>query len=537
MTRAWLPIFAMLYGCGAKVAELVVTGDDKTLRSRPATERRDPAAPILLLALDGVPRELLYSMARAHQLPNFSALIGKEAYFDESLLATMPSTTMPAWVSTITGEPPAVHGVTGNEYFIRETTTLACPAPESFDDTEPTLSIYTDRYLDKLIEVPTVYERMRRQDPNVMIWVAMNHVFRGADKLVLAKRGVLVKAFASILDFPASKTRAMRKVFTAVDEKSIDSVIESLGGKQLPDVLTVYLSGTDLYAHVAHEGPDEAMRWYLKDVVDPALGKLVAKLRERGMLARMWTVVVADHGHSPVVHDKTHALRPSRIAERVLQGAGFRTRLPARDSPNDTYSAVVAYGGATAYVYLADRSTCATPKDDCTWKLPPRYREDVLVAAEAFKKHMGDKLDMILTREPKPFGEVDGPFEVYIGDGQTVPVEEYLLRHPHPTYVATAERLRQLAVGPHGERAGDILLLAHYGDVEKEQRFYFAHEYRSWHGSPARADSEIPLIVANHGVARDEIAAHVKATLGDEPFQMKVAELLFSLRQKARATE
>ncbi len=533
MSRAWLPIFALLCGCAAKVAELVVTGDDKTLRSRPESLERRAATPILLLAFDGVPRDLLYSMARANQLPSFSALIGKEAYFDDSLLSTMPSTTMPAWVSTITGEPPAVHGVTGNEYFIRETMTFACPAPESFEDSAPTLSIYTDLYLSKLIEVPTVYERMRHQDPGVMIWVAMNHVFRGADKLLLAKRGVLVKALASILDFPASKTRATRKLFSAVDEKAIASVVEELGGKDFPDVLTVYLSGTDLYAHVAHEGPEEAMRWYLKEVADPALGKLVAKLRERGMLDRMWTVVVSDHGHSQVVHDKTHALRPNRITEQVLERAGFRPRLPVRESPNDKFSAVVAYGGADAYIYLADRSSCPTPKDDCTWKLPPRYREDVLPAAEAIRKHMGDKLDMILTRKPKPFGEVDAPFEVYIGDGRTVPVEDYLREHRHPTYINAPERLRQLAVGPHGERAGDIMLLAHFGDVDtKEQRFYFAHEYRSWHGSPSRSDSEIPLIVANHGVPRDEVAARVKAVLGDEPYQMKVAALLMSLRQK-----
>ena len=52
----------------------------------------------------------------------------------------------------------------------------------------PTLEIYTDGYLDKLGAAPTVYERMRAKDPDILIWVAMNHMFRGADRLLLTKR-------------------------------------------------------------------------------------------------------------------------------------------------------------------------------------------------------------------------------------------------------------------------------------------------------------------------------------------------------------
>ena len=42
------------------------------------------------------------------------------------------------------------------------------------------------------------------------------------------------------------------------------------------------------------------------------------------------------------------------------------------------FQAVLTYQGPAAYVYLADRSTCAAAKTPCDWTRPPRYAEDVL---------------------------------------------------------------------------------------------------------------------------------------------------------------
>ncbi len=532
-----------LIACSPKAAKLAFRGDAHELRVRQPGERASSGdrAPILILAVDGVPRGLLYRMIRQHELPNVSALLGDAAYFDDSMMSALPSTTMPAWVTMMTGVPPAEHGVTGNEYFIRETQQFACPAPVSFNSMKPTLAIYTDRYLDKLVEVPTVYEKMRAQDRDVLIWISMNHLFRGADKLLLAKRKAIAKALAGVADYPLDKTAARRKLYATLDESSIDAVVDHLKTGPLPDVLTIYVSGTDLYAHVAHEGPNAAQRWYLRSVVDPALGKLTARLRERGMLDKLWIVMTADHGHTAVPHDKSHALGTSGAPHDLLKTAGFRVRPPQQDvSSSDPFNAVIAYGGATAYVYLADRSLCPGAKEVCQWKLPPRYREDVLAAAEAFHRNnldgslapvMKGSLDLILTRKPQPFGEVDLPFEVYLGEGKTVPLDEYLRERPRPSYVEFDRRMRALAVGRHGERAGDIFLLARDGDEpRRERRFYFANQYRSWHGSPSRADSEIPLIVANRRHSSDELAAFVRQIVGNEPFQWKIADLLLAMR-------
>ena len=468
------------FACVPKVAKLVVEGDQRGLRRRPdgAAVSSPGKPPILYLALDGVGRELLYDLLRQDKLPNLANLLGggkggqfSHAHFDERLLSTLPSSTMAAWVTTLTGVGPAQHGVTGNEYFIREERTFACPAPVSFDSSKPVLEIYTDGYLNQLSGSPSVYERMREKDPDVLVWVAMHQFFRGADHLLLTKRSVMANAFEGFLEVQEKKnveSKESRRLYAELDGAVIDNVITRLGRDPTPDVLTVYLSGTDLYAHIAQEGPDVARRSYLEEVVDPALSKLVAALEVRHAIADRWVVLSADHGHTAVIHDDAHALstKPGEDPPDVLRRIGFRVRPFERNVPAaHDFSAVLAYGGAMAYVYLADRSRCPSEKQACDWKLPPRYEEDVLAAAEAFHKNdedgsivppMRGALDMILTRRPKPYAEVDAPFEVYVGAGKTVPVGAWLEAHPHPTYIALDARLRDLAVGVHGERAGDI---------------------------------------------------------------------------------
>ena len=548
--RSLVVFVGLLTGCSSKMISLAAGDSDQTLRRRaPGTPTTSPGAPpILILALDGMNRDLLYDMLRAGELPNMALLLGgdglRHAYLSNRLLSTMPSTTMAAWVSAMTGVAPAEHGVTGNEYFIRERRELACPAPVSFSDPDATLSVYTDHYLDKLAEAPTVYEWMRKREPNIQIWVTMNHLFRGADRLLLAKRAAIIKAFAGFFEVAvahATEQTPSPRLYEMLDSAAVDVLVDHLAKDPLPDVLTLYLSGTDLYAHVAEEGPDRARRTYMH-LIDKQLGRVAEALRKRGRLDREWVVVLADHGHTPVLHDHVHALAGDDGAPpTLLRKAGFRVR-PFKHvvADSDPFSAVLAYGGPLAYVYLADRSRCPGAKDVCPWQVPPRYAEDVLPAAEAFFRanrdgtgdpRMQGTLDMILVRHPRPYAEIDLPFDVYVGDGKTVPLEEYLAQHPHPTYVDFPERLRGLAVGLHGERAGDILLLAHDGDVDRiDQRFYFASPYHSWHGSPSRQDSEIPLIVAHRRHDAATIGRWVDHRLGAHPYLERITDLLLGLR-------
>lgn len=538
---------SLLLACGVsgKAADLVAQGPSRVLRERPkGAPASSPGHPALLVvALDGVDRTTLYELIRGGKMPELAKLLGPEPQLDERLLSTLPSSTMAAWTTEMTGVPPAVHGVTGNEWFARESTSLAAPAPVSFHDAEPTLAIYTDGYLDALKGAPSVYERMRQRDPDVLVWVGMHPIFSGADRLLVTKRTVFAQAFEHAVEKVTRKIDGhdeARTAYEALDIQLAENVDEALEKGPVPDVLTVYFAGIDLYAHVAESGPDDARRTYLTEVTEKAIARLRLRLEQRHALDDRYVVVIADHGHTGVMHDEAHALAMAGPDDppALMKKAGYRVRPFKITVPgNDVFDAVYVPGGAFAYLYVADRSAC--PKV-CDWSRPARFAEDVLPLAEAFFRADRDgalvpelrgTLDMILTRRPKAAAEIDAPFEVYVGDGKTVPLDAYLAAHPHPTYVDMAARLRDLAVGPKGDRAGDILLVAHNGDRDRpEERFYFADLYRSWHGSPSRRDSEIPLAVGHHHRSRTDIAKVLDRHLRSAPYAQKVTDILLDLR-------
>lgn len=529
-------------------------GESRTLRERDeAAPPNSPEKPgLLVLAIDGVGRDIVYAMLKQGEMPELAALLGRtdaggekfpHAYFAPRVLTTLPSTTGVAWATIFTGATPAEHGVTGNEFFVRETATFAAPIPVSVTASENALAVFTEAYVDQFLLSPTVYEQMRARDPNVNVWISMSQFYRGADRLLLTRTSVLATALEAFLTGHTEKDLP-RKVWQELDEEDVEVVVEHLGKGALPDVLTLYLFGTDDWAHVAPEGPDVARRAYLAEVLDPAIGSLRRRLEQRHALDNRYVVLVSDHGHTQVPMDDKHALATQSRGDppEILKKAGFSVRPFKGDvGPSVPFQSVLAYEGAVAYVYLADRSTCSRKNAVCDWKQPPRYEADVLPVADAFYRNnldgrlcagMKGSIDLVLTRKPVPFAEKDLPFEVYVGEGKTQKVEAYLAEHPHPSYVEFASRLHALSVGVHGERAGDVLLLAHSGDrAEAKDRFYFATPYHSWHGSPSEQDSLIPLIVAHPKKTTDELGAIVRAHLDEAGSAQGVGALLVGLRE------
>jgi hypothetical protein len=438
-----------------------------------------------------------------------------------------------------TGADPGTHGITGNELFDRSTRSLIAPAPVSIDDVSPVLELYTNNALGELLDVPTLYEKLREPEPHLRIWVAMSQIYRGADRLLLARRTVLAGAFAAFLSKELGQASG-REVYSELDEEVLDTVVDELEEEAAPDVLTLYVAGTDLFAHHARSGPDRARRDYLREVLDPKLHPLREQLLRRRFLPNAHVVVISDHGHTDVLHDDRHALSTEGADEppELLRRAGFRVRpFEWKLEQEGDFQAVLAYNGAMAFLYLADRSTCVEAGASCDWKQPARFDEDVLPAADALLRAnaegalvgaMKDTLDMVLVRNPDAGGE---PFLVRTLAGDLVPPADYLKAHPRPNYVAFASRLHELGTGRHGERAGDVLLLARNGDARSvADRYYFASLYRSWHGSPSRRDSEIPLIVAHQLRTSAKLCDLVGKSLGNEPKLSQVAPLLLRLR-------
>lgn len=556
-----------LAGCGTlftgisdttrEVPGLLLAGEQIELRSRSADAPQNaPNRPdLLILALDGMNRDLLYDMLHAGELPGLAALLAVEegefphAYFSDSYTAALPSSTAPTWVTAMTGRPPAEHGVTGNEFFIRETGELAAPVPVSVNSAAPVITALTKGYWNRLVEVPGVYEQMREREPHIRIWVSMHQYQSGADKLILSEGSILLNAFTAFMSIGQeqidgdTETAAAAAIFREVDQEAIEGTVEALEDDVPVDVLTIYISGTDQIAHVSPAGIDAARREYMIEFLDDLFIDLCEQLERRGMLDNRYVIVTSDHGQTAVPREENHAMAMAGEGEpaALLRKAGFRPRpFLLNVAEDDDFNAVIAYQGAMAYIYLADRSHCPEAGMVCDWQSPPRYEADVLTLADRLWRNnrtgedvpeMQDTLDMILTRKPRPAPEDDEPFSVYIGNGETQSLAAYLEENPRPEFIDFESRIKDLSEGRYGERAGDILLIARNSDsLPILERYYFGPGYYSWHGSASASDSDIPLIVAHPGHTTTDLSRRIESVLGKRAAQQRFTDVIMELR-------
>jgi hypothetical protein len=525
-----------------EIAELVATGGEKTLREPLRPLRGGPR--VIVVALDGVGATELRRALSGGQMPRTAALLGREtapgvyadAWWAPGVLSILPSTTFAAWASVFTGQPPARTGVPGNEWFAREEMRFYAPAPVSLTQHEHALEVYTDQLMGRVLRAPTVYEQA-----DVRAHVSLQAFHRGADLLTVPEPGSYGRMITEMAGGIVGEETVGQEVYEELDEAAAESLVESIRRHGVASLQTIYFPGVDLYTHVAADPLNDQVR-YLGQVVDPALHQVLQAYRRAGVLGSTWIVLVADHGHTPVLPDDRHALGAEGDDEppQVLRNAGFRTR-PLEielDSAREDYQAAFAYQGAFAYVYLADRSTCPRSGDRCDWKRAPRLEQDVLPVARAFWQAgqtgagvpaLRGAVDLVFARPPRPPGQDALPFQVFDGE-RLVPIGAYLAANPRPELLDLERRLQGLAAGPYGHRAGDVLLMARTGvHLPVEQRFYFSSSYHSWHGSATLQDSEIPLLVAHVGATGAQVRARVQRATGERPDQLRITPLVLDL--------
>lgn len=525
-----------------EAAELAATGGDRVLREpmRPLT----PGPRVLLFALDGVGSSEFRQAVREHPSGAIHSLLGPErgehlfehGYAVPGALSILPSTTVAAWASVYTGQPPARTGVPGNEWFAREALRFYAPAPVSVHAKEDVLRTFTEGLVGKALKVPTLFELAA-----VRAFVSLGHVYRGADLFTTPEpitAGDLLVDFARGL---ASAPDVERETYAELDQESVDHLLEALRRYGPPRLQIVYFPGVDLFTHVARD-PLQQQRRYVREVLDPLVGRVLEAYERAGALDDTYVLFVSDHGHTPVLSDDRHALSAEGDDEptAVLERAGFRLRpltLEVEPQAQD-FQAVVAYQGAMAYVYLADRSTCPRPGQRCDWSRPPRLEEDVLPVARAFHHanqtgegvaEMKGALDLIFARQGRPTDQGALPFQVFDGE-RLVSLPEYLDAHPRPNLLNLVERMEHLGAGPYGHRAGDVLLLTRSGlELPLSERYYFAGHYHSWHGSPSTQDSRVTFIVARRGEEGGRLRARVEPLVGQHPSLLHVTPLVRKL--------
>lgn len=529
-----------LYGPARKIARLAARDEERVLRSdvRPAKDKR-----VLVFAFDGVGAEQLKRAIEGGYLPTIAQYLGGpqskngvflHGYSAPNVYSVLPSTTLAAWSATWTGKPAAENGVPGNEWFERETMTFKAPAPVSLSSSADTVHMLTDDLVGQSLMAHTLFERANRKS-----FVSLSAIYRGADMFTAPGSHALLGLMSDARNLVA-RGEGSKEAYSEIDDESAEVVVENLERRGLPDLQVVYFPGVDLWTHVAPKPQDDQLD-YMRKTLDHSMAQVIEVYGRQNAIDDTTILLVADHGHTEVLKDDRHALDTGGDDEptAVLEREGFRMRPRERETSNDEFQAVVAYQGAMAYVYLADRSTCPKKNQRCDWLKPPRFEEDVLAVARAFHRAtqsdgpipaLRGTLDLVFARRPAPVGQPAAPFEIFDGE-KLAPIAQYLAKHPRPDLIHLEERMDALSAGPYGHRAGDVLLLAKASATQPvEERFYFSDKtYTSWHGSPSARDSTIPLVLIRKTATGEELKEELHRAVGPNPSQLSVTPLIMQL--------
>src|SRR6202045_521290 len=524
-------------------AKLLLNGGERQVKHhlRPS----EPGPYVLIFAFDGAGYDQLREAIQSGKAPAMAGMLGKEqgqglyehAYSVPNAVSILPSTTIAAWSAIFTGAPTAWHSVSGNEWFAREEMKFYAPVPVSVEEMDDNRAMIIEDLVGKQLKTPTLFEQA-----GVKSSVSLNPIYRRADYFTVVDPISMVTLYTEFIARGGGENSPEKMdIYEDLDKKSVPKLLDGIEDHGLSKIQVVYFPGIDLYTHLASD-PLQMEVDYLERVTDPLVAQVLAYYQDLGVLDQTYVMVIADHGHTPVLRDPKHALGSDSNdgPDSAVKSAGFRPRkLVLNPGPNEQdYQSAVAYQGAIAYVYLADRSTCRNPGTTCDWKRPPRWREDVLPVARAFYNsnktgkpvpQMKDTLDLIFARVPTPAGKPTMEYQIFDGH-RLVAISDYLRAHPRPDLIQLDRRMQWLSAGPYGNRSGDVLLLSKSGlNLPIQKRYYFSGPYHSWHGSASWQDSHIPLILARQNYPAAKLKEIVDEVAGPNPSHLSLVPIVLSL--------
>ncbi len=456
---------------------------------------------VVIVDIDGLRPEVYFNILKQGNAPNLLRIMRSGTHSTAQhvrALSTAPSVTFASQASIFTGAHPADHRIAGNECFDRlGFISKGKPRHFGFDvgDTlavDDAIAVFGDGLADRLLnpETPTIYESAAERGKTSL--VAYNMYARGAEHVArpsLIDIGRFTKGKGS-LGLEAG----------AYDAKMLDDLEALLRKAQpKPDLITAYFMGLDHHSHL--HGP-ASQADYLADIVDPQIGRLLDLLEELNLFDGTLFVLVSDHGQIETPGDDAHSIRLGFPFDMELSPLFTALGLDLHDRPGEDpkVDAVVGLNGGLAHVYLRHR------EDD--WAAFPRYEDDVLRVAEAFREmteqgkyrsELKGTIELILVRDAESAGDWRAGYRAYLGDGITQPFSEWLADHPTLPYADADNRVRLV----NSSMSGDLILAA-----RASKGVYFGGEgLRGVHGSLLTGDSEVVLSFALPGGVEDDIAS------------------------------
>ena len=283
-----------------------------------------PARRAVIIDMDGVRRDTLEQVYRDGRLPNFQRIFARALWFDHAS-SVLPTVTMPAQASIVTGAQPARHGVPGNQWFDRSAGRLidymtpgglVCSYGLTFLGGAECAGGLANAHL----LAPTIYEAAAQAGLTSAVY--FSQYWKGA-------AGTTPPTVFEMVGFLAGSPVDYR----AFDSEMAGRAISEMKSRGLPSLLTFYFLGTD---GIAHKEGIAGQIGYLSGAADALLGRILDAIESLDPSWREHTlfVLVSDHGRTDL---KPNSEDPSLKAD--LQAA-----LPA--------GATIAENGGMAYIYV-----------------------------------------------------------------------------------------------------------------------------------------------------------------------------------------
>lgn len=364
----YLLIGTLLLSFGCATSPYPVPEEDRAKQKRPK---------LFVIILDALKRGTL--MESLESLPNFKEIIkGKDGsypyiYF-ENVLVSIPSSSMPSNTTLLTGVYPFRHGVPSTMWFDRK------------EEKMVTLTSFFQRRVINFLEktkTDTIFDYARRSGKTMM--AVATQVAKGVDSQDWIKQSIHLwgQAFMSNLIKDANPIPAGGHLDRGTTKGLLSghmySLTDGLKGKlrvdgDIPDLVVVHYVGMDIFTHYPRRFMikgnwtiDQIQRWYLTEILDPELGKIVAFLQKNNIFENSLFFLVADHGQTKIIKH----LDEEGLAEILSD----KFKVMGRPYWIKNANVVIMPGASTKAIYVRNRMSP-------DWMPPPRLIQDVKLVVD-----------------------------------------------------------------------------------------------------------------------------------------------------------
>ena len=337
---------------------------------------------IIVIELDSLSKDTLYDSL--DELPNISEIIrgkDKSAHFVyvPSVETIIPSASIPANVSMYTGVYPDQHGIFSTSWLDRTKVKVY-----------NRLTYPQNRINSMLAErgVKTIFDYAREGGRST--FVSMLFIGKGVEpenwirsNALMWCNGFWLNIFTDFIPVPepAHADKRGTRGFLKGHIYSLSDGIEGFYAKHntLPDLMVIHYSGFDIFSHYPHRFQyrekwpmKDIQRYYLKEIIDPQIGRIVAWLKKIDKYNECIFFFIADHGMTKIEKHIDDSLADDALS------ASFKTNSSWRRFKN--VEALCMAGAGTKAIYIKNRR-------EGSWHVPPSLARDIKPAIDLLIKN------------------------------------------------------------------------------------------------------------------------------------------------------